>query len=119
MCRDGAFENPLFSMGASHPGFGSHSKAGLQAPNVCWLPAGTPSVLQKDRQVTNTAEVMKAAIGFHLQFIISTGRGQASEPRRIPLAGSPNDLLPFFAVWYESTPFSGFIPESGGEDKND
>ena len=65
LCRFGAFENPLFSMGASHPGFGSHSKVGLQAPNVCWLPAGTPSVLQKDRRITNTAEVMEAVADFH------------------------------------------------------
>ena len=77
LCRFGAFENPLFSMGASHPGFGSHSKVGLQAPNVCWLPAGTPSVRQKDRQVTNTAEVMEAVADFHHQFIIPTGVRQA------------------------------------------
>jgi hypothetical protein len=41
----------------------------LQAPNVCWLPAGTPSVLQKDRRLTNTAEVMEAVADFHRQFI--------------------------------------------------
>ena len=65
LCRLGAFENPLFSTGASRSGFGSHSEVGLQAPNVCWLPAGTPSVLQKDRRITNTAEVMEAVADFH------------------------------------------------------
>jgi hypothetical protein len=65
LCRAGAFENPLFSTGASHSGFGSHSRVGLQAPNVCWLPAGTPSVRQKDRRLTNTAEVMEAVADFH------------------------------------------------------
>jgi hypothetical protein len=77
LCRVGAFENPLFSTGASRPGFGSHSKVGLQAPSVCWLPAGTPSVRQKDRQVTNTAEVMEAVADFHHQFIISSQGRQA------------------------------------------
>src|SRR5438128_2132971 len=77
LCRVGAFENPLFSTGASHPGFGSHSKVGLQAPNVCWLPAGTPSVLQKDRQFTNTAEVMEVVADFHRQSIIWTEVRQA------------------------------------------
>ena len=52
-------------------------KVGLQAPNVCWLPAGTPSVRQKDRQVTNTAEVMEAVADFHHQFIIFTEVRQA------------------------------------------
>src|SRR5947199_8832302 len=83
LCRVGAFENPLFSTGASHPGFGSHSRVGLQAPNVCWLPAGTPSVRQKDRQVTNTAEVMKTVTGFHHQFITRPQARQAKWRPRI------------------------------------
>jgi hypothetical protein len=33
LCRVDAFENPLFSMGASCPGFGSHYRVGLQAPD--------------------------------------------------------------------------------------
>ena len=33
LCRADAFENPLFSVGASCSDFGSHYKVGLQAPN--------------------------------------------------------------------------------------
>ena len=33
LCRFDAFENPLFSVGALGPGFGSHYRVGLQAPD--------------------------------------------------------------------------------------
>ena len=36
---------------------------GLQAPAIYWLPAGTPSVRQKERPFTNTAEVCGAVAG--------------------------------------------------------
>ena len=116
LCRVGAFENPLFSTGASHPGFGSHSKVGLQAPNGCWLPAGTPSVRQKDRQVTNTAEVMEAVADFHHQFIIPMEARQAFHRSRIGLTARVSALLPLSTIWYEPSPFSGSIPESDEED---
>ena len=34
LCRVDAFENPQFSVGASGPGFGSHYKVGMQAPDT-------------------------------------------------------------------------------------
>src|SRR5262249_38920540 len=47
-------------MGASARVFGSHYRVGLQAPsNQDWRPAGNLLVRQKDRLVTNTAEVWK------------------------------------------------------------
>src|SRR5439155_26829613 len=51
LCRAAAFENPLFSEGASRPDYGSHYGVGLHAPDgsSVWLPAGTPSVRQKCR----------------------------------------------------------------------
>src|SRR5262245_20121464 len=54
-----AFENPLFSVGASNPGFGSHYQGGPASAEFSKvrLPAGTPSVRQKLRPFTNTAEV--------------------------------------------------------------
>jgi hypothetical protein len=60
---------------------------------------------------------MKAVAGFHPQFIICTERGQGSE--QLLFICMANDLLPFSIVWYESAPFSGFVRESGGEDKSD
>src|SRR5262245_55787733 len=51
-------------MGAARPGFGSHSQVGLQAPGLLLAPAGTPSVRQKIRLVSNTAEVFEAVAGF-------------------------------------------------------
>jgi hypothetical protein len=105
LCRVGAFENPLFSTGASRPGFGSHSKVGLQAPSVCWLPAGTPSVRQKDRQVTNTAEVMEAVADFHPQSITLGEVRQAFDCGRLGRAMA-NALLSFSTICYESAAFS-------------
>ena len=60
------FENPLCTLGASAPAFGSHCSAGNGSHGwackprlLYWLPAGTPSVRQKLRQFTNTAEVVR------------------------------------------------------------
>jgi len=65
LCRVDAFENPLCSRGASGPGFGSHNGGGRASTGRSyWLPAGTPSVLQKCRLFTNTAEVLEAVAGF-------------------------------------------------------
>jgi hypothetical protein len=38
-------------------------KVGLQAPSLLLAPAGTPSVRQKNRQVTYTAEVCETVAG--------------------------------------------------------
>lgn len=104
LCRHGAFENPLFSTGASHSGFGSHSMVGLQAPNVCWLPAGTPSVLQKDRRLTNTAEVMEAVADFQFQSITCLMYGQGlSRSQESGVKGQKEDNL-----CLQRKPYSGY-----------
>ena len=83
LCRVDAFENPLLSVGASSSGFGSHCKGGLASAKLIngRLPAGTPSVRQKDRQFTNTAEVFEAVADFANYSSKSLGRSQVI-PRR-------------------------------------
>ena len=59
LCRYGAFENPQCTW-APHDRVSdptTHS-VGLRAPDRLLAPAGTPSVRQKNRQVTYTAEVL-------------------------------------------------------------
>ena len=59
LCRAAAFENPLFSEGASRPDYGSHYGVGLRAPDgcKCLAPCGYSIGSSKVPSVTNTAEV--------------------------------------------------------------
>src|SRR5438093_7656802 len=60
LCRAAAFENPLFSEGASRPDYGSHYGVGLHAPDgcKCLAPCGYSIGSSKVPSVTNTAEVV-------------------------------------------------------------
>src|SRR5262245_50804655 len=62
VCRFGAFENPQCTwvphVRVLDPTARLSRRVGLQAPDRLLAPAGTPSVRQKNRQVTNTAEVL-------------------------------------------------------------
>ena len=74
LCRVDAFENPQLNRGASGPVFGSHYKGwACKHRKSYWLPAGTPSVRQKDRPITNTAEVVR--LSPTPQFGLYHGRG--------------------------------------------
>jgi hypothetical protein len=66
LCRADAFENPLFSEGASRPDYGSHYRVGLQAPDdcKCLAPCGYSTGSSKVPSITNTAEVQEAASDF-------------------------------------------------------
>ena len=62
-----AFVNPLFSRGASGPGFGSHNRDRVKrysghasTGQSYWPPAGHASVRQKLTSITNTAEVSQS-----------------------------------------------------------
>ncbi len=60
LCRVDAFENPHCTCGCLTHGFWIPLQGGLASTaRIIWLPAGTPSVLQKYRLFTNTAEVIK------------------------------------------------------------
>src|SRR5438132_14389322 len=85
LCRADAFENPQCNLGASCPVFGSHYKVGLQAPSEILAPAGTPSVRQKCRLVTNTAEVLRSRCRLRVSTLArdrAVFKSAPTEPRR-------------------------------------